>query len=145
MKAAVTWVLLANGQHAHILETRSRGGKLNPLADHVYLAEDKIEFDDKAGTTFSSSSPARSHLEPHHRGAGPLEAFAAHLADRLEQARMHGRFDRAVICAAPAMLGALRAALPASLHSVVAAECAKDLTKVPAGQIRSHLADLIAI
>jgi protein required for attachment to host cells len=88
----------------------------------------------------------RRGATPHHATAGEhdaheheIEIFARQVAHELETARIAGRFDRLVIMAGPKFLGMLRAVLPASVKSTLAAEVPKDLVNQPLQAITEHL------
>jgi protein required for attachment to host cells len=65
--------------------------------------------------------------------------FARRVAAELARARRAGRFERAVLVAAPAFLGELRAALPASVRPYVMATVAKDIVHHAVHDVRRHL------
>ena len=56
-----------------------------------------------------------------------------------------GSFSRLIIVAPPVMLGDLRACRSKALGARVAAEVAKDLVKIPDGELRPHLRDIVAV
>ncbi|NJO67722.1 MAG: host attachment protein [Rhodospirillales bacterium] len=71
--------------------------------------------------------------------------FAHEMADRLEDARKKGAFDRLVVVAPPEALGDLRAEFGKSLASLVSAEMPKDLTKVPIHALPEFLGEVLAV
>ncbi|HUN25754.1 MAG TPA: host attachment protein [Steroidobacteraceae bacterium] len=103
---------------------------------------------DRPGRVFDHSPMAagRRGATAHHGVGGErsprkheAELFARHIAADLEKAQATQQFDRLVIMAAPAFLGLLRAALPHSVRSRVAAEVPKDLAHQPPTAVREHL------
>jgi protein required for attachment to host cells len=71
--------------------------------------------------------------------------FADQLAAMLQDELNQGKFDRLVLVAPPKALGQLRDALPKSVSARVSAELAKDLTHLPAQELREHLGTVIAV
>ena len=71
--------------------------------------------------------------------------FAQETVARLEAGLASKAFSRLVVVAPPVTLGDLRHAMSKALADHIAAEVAKDLVKVPNGEIRSHLRDVVAI
>jgi len=103
---------------------------------------------DRPGRVFTSASGGggRRRAVAHHGTGGehsPREhvatVFARRVADELATAKQQRKFDRLVLIVAPAFLGELRKALPQSLHSVVAAEVAKDLQDASDDVVREHI------
>lgn len=80
---------------------------------------------------------ARPEERRHH--THQMDAFAGRIADALAAAHRSGQFDGLVTIAAPAFLGALRAALPKGLRALIRAEVLKDLVDEPEGAIVAHL------
>jgi protein required for attachment to host cells len=65
--------------------------------------------------------------------------LARHVVAALQAEWDKGRAARIVIAAGPKMLGALRDAMPKGLAAHVAAEVGKDLSDVPAHELRERL------
>lgn len=129
-------------QHAD--ETpRLAGGMHDPMA-HLH---NRDIVSDRPGRVFDHApGPGRRGATAHHGTGGERSPrkheaaqFAQRIASSLEEDRRAGAFERLVVMAPPAFLGALRAALPDSLRSIIAAEIAKDLVHGPPGELRSHL------
>ena len=149
MKTEKTWVLIADGGNARLLETSGVG---NPLSQVQHSA---FRTDLPPSRDLGTYRPARTHesMGPVRHAVGEKtdphrelkRAFAEETVARLETGLAANAFSRLVIVAPPVTLGDLRQAMSKSLSDHVAAEVAKDLVKVPNDQIRSHLKDVVAI
>jgi protein required for attachment to host cells len=148
MKATRTWILIADGASARILQNSGLGKGLHAVAGGVFEGDHAATHDimsDRAGRTFSSAGPARSAIEAHSDPHRELKrTFAHRLADALADGWRKGAYDRLIIVAAPSALGDLRAALSKEVSAKVTAEVAKDLTKIPDTAIAEHLKDVLA-
>lgn len=143
MKAVRTWVLIADGGHAKVLETSGARPSLTAQADMVFDANLPRSHDiltDRAGRGFESQGPTRhameSPVDPHRE---LKRAFAKKLGKVLEGKLDEDRFDRLILVAPPPALGDLRSALPKTVRAKVVAEVAHDLVKTPHNRIWSHL------
>src|SRR5262252_1644572 len=130
MKPTRTWILIADGAHARILQNAGPGKGLQALdGDHAATHE---LMTDRTGRAFSSTGPARSAIEPHSDPHRQLKRnFVHRLADALGDGWRDRAYDRLVLVAAPSALGDLRAALSPEVRTAVVAEDPKDLTKTP--------------
>lgn len=143
MKATRTWILVADGARARILEQVGPGGDLHPLEGAKFSTASKPSRElgtDRPGRVRESVGHQRHAIEPRydpHRGLETL--FAHQLADILSIRLREGLFDRLIIVAPPVMLGDLRSALAKPLQEALIGEIAKDLTKTPNGEILEHV------
>jgi len=148
MKATRTWILIADGARARILQNGGPGKGLHALAGGVFRGEHASThaiMSDRTGRTFSSTGPARSAIEAHSDPHRELKrSFAHRLADALADGWRKRAYDRLIIVAAPSALGDLRAALSQEVRAKVTAEVAKDLTKTPDAAVAEHLKDVLA-
>jgi protein required for attachment to host cells len=130
------WILAADGARARIVV--DPGSVIGD--EFVFIAERrKIReaIDSPAGRSFASVGRRRSRIEARSDPVREDEhEFACMLAGVLEEKRRQGLFDRLVIVAAARMLGELRQALSRELRTMVEAEIAKDLTRLPVADIR---------
>src|SRR5262249_28486878 len=114
MKATRTWILIADGARARILQNDGPGKGLHALAGGVFRGEHASThaiMSDRTGRTFSSTGPARSAIEAHSDPHRELKrSFAHRLADALADGWRKRAYDRLIIVAAPSALGDLRAA-----------------------------------
>ena len=148
MKPLHTWILIADGARARILE--------NNGPDHHLIAVEGLEFtgdhsathelvSDRQGRSFSSHGTGRSAIEARSDPHRELKtAFARHMAEILDRELAQGRFHRLIVVAAPATLGDLRHAISAQVQKTIVGELASDLTRTPNSEIAGHLKDLLA-
>jgi protein required for attachment to host cells len=149
MHTGKTWILIADGGHARVLETTGIGNPLSQvphMAFETALPPSRELGTDQLGRTHESMGATRhavgERTDPHRE---LKREFAQEIATRLETALNTHAFARLVIVAPPVTLGDLRHVMSKAVSDHVAAEVAKDLVKVPNGEIRSHLRDIVAI
>lgn len=149
MKKTVTWILIADGTQARVLEHGGPGKGLTQI-DRLDWSIAPLQSQDinadRPGRGFSSAGSHRSAMEPktdpaQHREAEFIRSVAAEL-DRLAKS---GSYDRLVVAAAPIALGNLRKALSDHVKSTVIAELDKDLTNLPTSQLDRHLDGILAV
>jgi len=149
MKPIRTWVLIADGARARILENDGPGRGLHAVPDTNLAAEHGATHDlvdDREGRTFSSINRSRSAIDARKDPHRALKSeFARTLADRLAHAAAAHAYDRVVLVAPPAMLGDLRHALSDEVKAKVVGELAQDLTKTADAEVAAHLGELIAL
>ena len=149
MKGTRTWILIANGARARIVENTGVGKGVSPV-DNLVFSENT---DGAAG--IMADRPGRVHDS---RGAGrhameyasdPVrereKSFAEMLAEVLENGRALGKFDRLIVVAAPQAMGDLRSFLGPELKRQLHGEIAKDLTHVPNADLPRHLEGVLAV
>lgn len=153
-----TWVLVADGAHARILENKgpvhgdARHGSIgHGQTAHEWMPVEGLSFDGNHGATHdlvterqgrrvSSLGPRRSAIaaktDPHRN---EKSKFAARLADMLAEQLQSGAYHRLIIAAPPVTLGDLRNAISEKVRKTVVAEFGHDLTKIPDHDIGGHL------
>jgi len=143
MKPIRTWILIADGARARILESEGAGRGLRAVEGAAFHGEHGATHEimsDRAGRTFQSVGSARSAKEARSDPHRELKRrFARRLADALDEGLARGAYDRLVVVAAPAALGDLRDAISAPVRAKVTAEVAKDLTRTPDREVADHL------
>ena len=143
MKRKTTWVLIANGGEAHIVEAEGSGGGVRDVDSMQFANETPPARDimaDKPGRAFDSAGQGRHSMEYSSDPAEQSELnFASELSDVLTKALQKQRFDDLSIVAAPAMLAKLRQAISPQVRKTVRAEVDKDYTKIP----KIELADVL--
>jgi protein required for attachment to host cells len=148
MKPTRTWVLIADGARARILQSDGPGKGLHAVEGCVFHGDHAATHEimsDREGRSHSSVGPGRSAIEAHSDPHRELKKrFAQQLADVLSSRLREKAYDRLVIVAAPSALGDLRTALPEQVRARVTAEVAKDLTKTPDPEVAGHLKDVLA-
>ena len=149
MKPTRTWVLIADGARARILENYGPGHGLRAVDGLTFSTDHAATHDlvtDRQGRSFSSHGPGRSAIEPHSDPHRDLKAkFAHHLAVILAQGLEQRAYDRLVIVATPVTLGDLRAALSDPVRAKVVGEVAQDLTKLPNNEVGTRLRDVLMV
>ncbi|ODT64775.1 MAG: hypothetical protein ABS75_34105 [Pelagibacterium sp. SCN 63-23] len=149
MKKTVTWILIANGTQARVVENTGPGKGLASVKGLDWsippLQTQDIEAD-RPGRGFSSSGSRRSAMEPRTDPAEHREAeFVRTVAGHIDTKAREGAYDRLVIAAAPIALGNLRKVLSEQVKKTIVAELDKDLTNVPTPQLDKHLDGIIAV
>lgn len=149
MKTPRTWVLIADGSHARLLETSGHGNPFTQvphLATSTELPPSRDLGTERPPRTHDSMGSARHAITPRTDAHRELKrSFAEEIAETLHDQLVAGAFAKLVIVAPPVTLGDLRKALSKQVSDHVVAEVAKDLVKVPNDEIRSHLSDVVAI
>lgn len=149
MKKTVTWILIADGTQARVLENTGPGKGLRQVegldfAIDPLMAQEIVT--DKPGRSHSSVGHGRSAIQPK---TDPVEhretVFVKSLAHMLERKRQEGEYDRLVIAAAPIALGEIRKAITPAVKKTILAELDKDLTNLPTPQLDRHLDSIIAV
>lgn len=145
MKLARTWILVADGGRAHVLERLGAAHQLAAVDDMVFEAELPRTSElgsDRPGRSFQSNG-AKRHAHTARRDLHDAleDAFVQRLVATLAAAQTAARFDQLVLIAPPRALGVLRQQLTNALRAVVRGEIDKDLTKSPRADVEACLAD----
>lgn len=148
MKKTVTWVLIANGAQARVLENTGPGKGLKPVEGMDWAIEPLQAQDivsDRPGAHRTPSGFGRGGMEPRtdpveHREAEFVKTVATELDHRIQ----NGAFDRLVIAAAPIALGDLRKSISPAVKKAIIAELNKDLTNLPSAQLDKHFDGILA-
>ncbi|HML27505.1 MAG TPA: host attachment protein [Hyphomicrobium sp.] len=129
-----TWILIAGGSGARILETKGKGRE---LSEHTVSGG----YRHPAG---ADTAPPQHGLEERPNVTNMLDALfasqlSAMLADRLKQ----GCFDTLILVAPEAMLNKLRKMISPAVRETITAEIERDLTNIPTTEIAHHLDDVM--
>lgn len=135
-----TWVLVADGQKALLLE--NVGDADLPLLELRHSDEQdnpptSRQGTDRPGRPSDGPGGRRSALQDTDWHQLAEDHFAHDLAGML--LRHADRCDRLIVAAAPKVLGALRKAMPAELSRRIVAEVATDLTNHPVDAIAAQI------
>lgn len=142
MKKIVTWILVANGTQARVLEHSGPNKGLSSIKGLEWSIPPLQSQD--INTDRPGRGATGGAMEPRTDAAQHREAeFARSVATALETKL--GDFDRLVIAAAPIALGNLRKALSEQIKKTIVAELDKDLTNLPTAQLDKHLDGIIAV
>lgn len=149
MKPKITWVLIADGARARILQHKGPGLGLEAL-DGMEFSDERLQardiMADKPGRSFNSGAPGRAAMEYSTDPVAKKEAdFASQLARALKEHLDHGDYEQLVLAAAPKTLGNLRQLMPKQVQSTIEAEIPKDLTRVPNDQIEKHFEKVLPV
>ena len=148
MKAKRTWILVADGGKARIVENLGPGKGLHQVAgleETIALPPNRALLEDRPGRGFESAGPTRHAYEASDPHRELKRAFTAHLIDQQAELHTSDRFDRLVLVAPSPMLGVLRAMLTPALSAAVVGELALDLTHTPTSEIATHIEGTIAV
>jgi len=149
MKRIITWILIANGAQARVLEHGGPGSGLFQVPDLVFSGSRRQAreiMSDKPGRSFASAGHGRSAMEPRTDPVEHEEAeFMRGVAAALDAKHGAGAYHRLIIAAAPNALGDLRPVLSDAVRQTIVGELAKDLTNVPTPQLSSHFDKMLAI
>jgi protein required for attachment to host cells len=149
MKKTRTWILVADGARARILQSEGWGTGLTPVpgqARHMTNPPTREQVSDRPGRVQESASSTRHAMAPRvdwHRYE--KHVFAGQLAAMLNRASQEKAFDRLVLVAPPSTLGDLRAALDKNVRRRVAAELDKDLTGVSLDDLQTQLEKIVPV
>ena len=143
MKKTVTWVLIADGAQARVLENTGPGKGLKQVeglqwSNETLRAKDLVS--DRPGGGGNGGSMA-SRVDPVEQRE---EDFVKSLAVVLDKHQQQGAFDRLIIAAAPIALGDIRKAISPAVKKTIVAELNKDLTNLPTAQLDQHFDGIIA-
>jgi protein required for attachment to host cells len=147
MKSLPTWILIADGGRAQVMEARGKGSDLalvDGMSFSAKLPPSREILSDRPGRSFESQGRTRHSIENRSDPHRALKhAFAKSLGEALQAKLADGRFARLVLVAPPPMLGVLRQALPKAVLEKVEGELALDLVKTPRDKLGAHLLDLL--
>lgn len=142
-KESVTWIVIADGARARILEAGSDFRHLTTVDQRTWPAGRKRTHElvsDRPGRSFESATAGRhsvgENTNPHRRQKW---AFARQLAKTINDAHAGGRFARLIVVAPLSILHELRDGLDDPARAAVKAELVKDLTRVPIADLPDHL------
>lgn len=147
MRKIVTWVLIANGAQARVVENTGPGKGLRQVEGLDWSidplqAQDIVS--DKPGRGRSSGG-ARSAMEPRTDPVDYRETeFLKTVAATLDRHHQQGAFDRLILAAAPIALGDLRKAISPTVKKTIVGELNKDLTNTPTAQLDQHFDGILA-
>lgn len=149
MKRVRTWILIADGARARVLENDGPGRGLVAVEDHVFQADHSPTHDlvtDREGRSYSSTGARRSAIDARTDPHRELKSrFAQLLADVMERDLDQDAYDRLIVVAPPVTLGDLRKAICDRVRAKIIGEVAHDLTKTPNNEVAGHLEDVLRI
>jgi len=147
VKPIKTWILIADGARARVLQNDGPGHGLHAVEGLIFHGDHSATHDlvsDREGRSYSSHGAGRSAIDSHSDPHRELKKkFAHRLADMLARGLEQHTYDRLIIVAPPGALGDLRAAISGHVRAKVVGEVAHDLTKTPNGEVADHLKGLL--
>jgi protein required for attachment to host cells len=148
MKPTRTWIVIADGSRAHILlnEGPDKGLSFVPGTDFRHATPPNREiYTERPGRTHESAGVSRSSEHRNDAHAQQKEEFVQALITFLREKLSAKDFDRWVLVAPPEILSGFREHLDPTLKHALAGELAKNLTKIPSGEISGHLHGVLPI
>ena len=138
-----TWIVIADGAHAKVLEYATDEGRLAAVPDmslRADLPRTREVLTDRPGRSFDSLRPSRHAMVGRSDPRRELKRDLVRLlAERLAASLADKRYHRLVLVAPPGALGDLRTALAPRVRATVVAELAQDLVKTPHRELPHHL------
>lgn len=138
-----TWVVVADRSRARFFILASRIAPMDEL-DGMLHAEGRMQERDELSDR--QGGIAGGHGEGDHTFEAPTdmahheaEVFARQIADKLEQGRVNHDYDKLILVAPPAFLGALRLAVNDHIRDLIADTLDKNLVSESEAVIREHI------
>jgi protein required for attachment to host cells len=137
------WILVAESSRAKLFSAANSKSPINEIEDIAHPEGRMHEGDlvsDKPGSDGGSMGQGR-HIFDDKVSAREQEVkrFAKSLATRLESARNDGSFQKLVLIAPAAFLGALRSELGKDVMNLVSREVDKNLIQQPTENFRQYV------
>lgn len=148
MKPTRTWIVIADGSRAHILlnEGPDKGLSFVPGSDFRHDAPPNREiYTDRPGRVHESAGVSHSSVERNDAHAQKKDEFVQTVIAFVKEKLRTKAFDRWIIVAPPEILSDFRQHLDQALKDALAAEVAKDLTKIPTEKMADHLHGVLPI
>lgn len=148
MKPTCSWIVIADGAQARILENHGPGKGLVPLpakALHKISRPTRDIDTDRPGRGYNPGGQHHamdSQSDPHREEKRRLADL---LAEHLNAAALEQSYDRLILVAPAKTLGDLRQALSKEASARIDGELTKDLTKIPDHDLPGHLGEVIAV
>ncbi|MCK5444442.1 MAG: host attachment protein [Rhodospirillaceae bacterium] len=147
MKNRKTWILVADGARARIVENNGVGKGLEPALNYEFAASRA------PSRVIGTDKPGRGKGGGSHHVMDPKvdwhtfekHLFAGAMADFLEKADNSRDFDALVLVAPPETLGQLRKRLNPNVKGKVTAELGKDFTHLNLHDLGKHLGNVIKL
>ena len=147
MAKPIIWVLVADAARARLFQVEQPQQILTPALGEELIGSNLRSREiasDRLGRSFDSGGQGRHAMEPPTDPARHAQGeFARDVVRLLDEKRESGSFERLVVVAPPQFLGDLRSVMPQQLQAAVAAEVAKDFSKLPLHELQDHLRETI--
>ena len=141
---ATTWIVVAESSRAKFYSAESKKGEFTELEDLVH-PESRLHngdlVSDHPGSDRGGVGQGRHPVEDDTEAKKvEITNFAHQIAKRLESGYNDRVFDRLILIAPPAFLGALRDELSKVVRNLVEEEIDKNLVHESVDSIRDHIA-----
>lgn len=140
---SITWILVADGSRARLLESQRSGEPLHPLGDFANPTARRSTTGRPRSHHESvgcGRSVSQSHRPPDEDRAA---RFAHALTEILERGRKAHRFDRLILVAPARLLGTLRDCCGKPLRARIAGQLGRDLVALRATDLHERIAHLL--
>jgi protein required for attachment to host cells len=149
MRGKVTWLVVADGQHATVYHNTGPGKGLAIIPGLGGTQEVPRNTEIISDASGRNRGPGGGGAAPMDGGTDPHELeekrFTESLANEVNRAALDKQFDRLILAAPPRTLGILRKSLSCHATDRVIAELDKDLTKVSRDDLAAHIDGHIAV
>lgn len=148
MKPTRSWIVIADGAQARILENSGPGKGLIPVPAAAMRKTSRPSRDidtDRPGRGYhpwGQHHAMDSQSDPHRE---EKRRFADLLAEHVNEAALNHSYDRLILVAPAKTLGDLRQALSKEAAARLDGELPKDLTKISEHDLPRHLSEVIAV
>ncbi|MEO0997418.1 MAG: host attachment protein [Pseudomonadota bacterium] len=133
----LTWVAIAAAGDAAVYAVAADRRMAVPqfrLRDETARSSERDLGTDRPGRTFDRFGHGRHAVANGDRDDDERrQRFARRIGQRLDEGRRRGDYDRLVIVATPALLGALRRLLPAPTRATIVREVSRNLADTDLG------------
>ncbi len=138
-----TWLVVCDGAKSLFLRNDGDANLLNLIPVEVTLQADTPTRElgtDRPGRVYQSQGAARSATEDTDWHSQAERDFLVNVAEWLNAHVQDNTIKKLVVIAPPKALGILRENLLPATRTVIIAQIAKDLVKLPIPDIEKHLA-----
>jgi protein required for attachment to host cells len=145
---ATTWILVANAAQAKLYANLGPNKGVQLVREYVHpesrekgsgLVSDRPGHNPGQGNGHGAYVP---HTDPKQNAA---TQFARHLAEMLEEGRVHGRYERLIVAASAPFHGTLNQHLPGGVNKLVTGSVDKDYTSASERELPGLLADFAVL
>lgn len=145
MKPTRTWILVADGARARILQNDGWGKGLQQIVYREHEESETATHDlgtDRPGRTREIADGTHHGLDETDWHRFEKAEFAHEMAKLLNHAAVANKFDRLVLIAPPQALGDLRKKLDTHTADRVTGEIDKDLTHASLDELKERIAEI---
>ncbi|MGV8935936.1 MAG: host attachment protein [Allorhizobium sp.] len=143
---AKSWIVVCDGAKALILQNDGDALQLNLRVAEVLSQPDERDRDlgsERPGRVHESQGTRRSAVEQTNFHEVAEAEFLKGLAEKLSEMVYNKTMQKFILIAAPKALGALRPHFNSAVEAAITLEVAKDLVKMPIGDIERHITGMM--